>query len=63
MIGSDRKNFPFIFSTNLEIAKMPKTFGGLIGFVLTALVTVAVGLWIINRVAVLSDIVYGRKAA
>jgi hypothetical protein len=42
---------------------MPKTFGGLIGFVLTALVTVAVGLWIINRVAVLSDIVYGRKAA
>jgi hypothetical protein len=42
---------------------MPRTFGGLLGFVVTAIVTVAVGMWIINRVGILSDIVYGKKAA
>lgn len=42
---------------------MPRTLGGLIGFVFTSILTVAVGLWIVNRVRILSDIVYGKKAA
>jgi hypothetical protein len=38
---------------------MPRTLGGLFGFVITAVVSVAIGLWIINRVAPLRNIVYG----
>jgi len=42
---------------------MPKTLGGLVGFIVSSVVAVAVGLWVINRVGILSDIVYGKKAA
>ncbi len=43
---------------------MPKTFSGLLGFAITAVVTVVIGTWIINRVDFLASIVYGgRKAA
>lgn len=42
---------------------MPKSFGGLVGFVVTAVLTVVVGLYIVNRVAFLNSAVYGRKAA
>lgn len=42
---------------------MPKTFGGLIAFAFTAVLTVMVGLWIVNRVKFLGDIAYGKKAA
>jgi hypothetical protein len=40
---------------------MPKTFGGIIGFVIASLITVAVGLFIINRVAPLKRIVGGGE--
>jgi hypothetical protein len=42
---------------------MPTTMRGLLGFVVTAILTVIVGLWIINRVSFLNTIVYGKKAA
>lgn len=42
---------------------MPKTLGGLFGLVLTSVITVAIGLYIINRVTVVRNIVYGQKAA
>jgi hypothetical protein len=41
---------------------MPKSFGGLIGFVITSIITVAVGVYIINRVGMLRNIVYGKAA-
>lgn len=42
---------------------MPKTAGGLIAFVVMAVVATGVGLFIINRVGILSKVVYGQKAA
>jgi hypothetical protein len=42
---------------------MPKTFGGLVGFVFMAVLTVGVGIFIINRVSFLSRIVYGTQKA
>ena len=42
---------------------MPKTFGGLVGFVMVSVLTVAVGLFIINRVGFISRIVYGAQKA
>lgn len=42
---------------------MPTTLRGLFGFALTAVLTVIVGLWIVNRVSVLNTLVYGKKAA
>lgn len=41
---------------------MPRTLGGLFGFVLMAVITVGVGIWIIQRVGFLSQIVYGKAA-
>lgn len=41
---------------------MPRTLGGLFGFALMAVVTVALGLFIINRVAPLRNVVYGKAA-
>jgi hypothetical protein len=41
---------------------MPKTAGGLIGFVVTAVITVVIGLWIVNRVTFLQTVV-AKKAA
>lgn len=42
---------------------MPKSFGGIVGWVISAIVIVAVGTAIIYRVAFLRNIVYGAKAA
>jgi hypothetical protein len=42
---------------------MPRTLGGLVGFVITAILTVVVGLYIVNRVGILQNVVYGKKAA
>lgn len=42
---------------------MPKTFSGLIGFAITSVLTVIVGMWIVNRVDFLAGLVYGKKAA
>lgn len=42
---------------------MPKTFGGLIGFVMVAVLTVAIGLFVIQRVGFLNRIVYGAQKA
>lgn len=42
---------------------MPKSFGGLIGFTITAVFTVVVGLWIVNRVGFLNKVVYGTAKA
>lgn len=42
---------------------MPRTLGGLFGFVLTAIITVAVGMFIINRVAFARNIVFGAQKA
>jgi hypothetical protein len=42
---------------------MPKTLGGLFGFALTAVLTVAVGMYIINRVAPIRNFINGQKAA
>lgn len=42
---------------------MPKTLGGLVGFLFTAVLTVAVGMFIINKVAPLRNLVSGQKAA
>lgn len=42
---------------------MPRTIGGLVGFLFTAVVTVIVGLWIVNRVAPLRAFINGQKAA
>lgn len=41
---------------------MPRTLGGLVGFVVTAVISVAIGLAIINRVAPLRQIVFGKAA-
>jgi len=41
---------------------MPRTLGGLFGFVLMAVITVGVGIWIIQRVGFLQQIVYGKAA-
>ncbi len=41
---------------------MPRTLGGLVGFAVSAVVMVGVGLFIINRVGILSRIVYGKAA-
>lgn len=38
---------------------MPKSLGGLVGFVAVAVFTVVIGLWIVNRVSFLNAIVYG----
>lgn len=40
----------------------PKSLGGLIGLAVTAVLTVSIGLFIINRVGFLSRIVYGKAA-
>ncbi len=42
---------------------MPKTFGGIVGFVVLSVVTVGVGLFVINRVGFLARLVYGNKPA
>jgi hypothetical protein len=42
---------------------MPRTLGGLVGFIVTAALTVFVGLWIINRVPPLRAIINGQKVA
>lgn len=42
---------------------MPRTLGGLFGFMFTAILTVAVGMWLINRIPPLRAIVNGSKAA
>lgn len=41
---------------------MPKSFGGIIGWVISAILIVAVGTAIIYRVQVLRNIVYGKAA-
>lgn len=40
---------------------MPRTLGGLIGFVVTAVVSVFIGLWIINRVPALQMLLGGGR--
>lgn len=42
---------------------MPKTLGGLFGFALTSILTVAVGMWLINRIPPIRNIINGQKAA
>lgn len=42
---------------------MPRTLGGLFGFLITAVLTVAVGMYIVNRVAPLRALINGQKAA
>lgn len=42
---------------------MPKTLGGLFGFALTSIITVAVGMWLINRIAPLRNLINGQKVA
>ena len=42
---------------------MPKTLGGLFTFAIMSVVTVVVGLWIVNRVPFISNLIAGRKAA
>ena len=41
---------------------MPRTLGGIVGFAVSAVLMVGVGLFIINRVGFLSKIVYGKAA-
>lgn len=41
---------------------MPKSFGGLVGFAISAVVTVIVGTWLINRIPPLAAFVYGKAA-
>lgn len=36
--------------------QMPKSFGGLIGFVLVSVITVVIGLWVVNRVSFLKNV-------
>lgn len=42
---------------------MPRTLPGLIGFLFVSVLTVGVGLYVINRVGVLRNIVYGTQKA
>lgn len=42
---------------------MPKSFGGLIGFVVAAVLSVVVGLWVVNRVQFLQNLIGPSKAA
>lgn len=42
---------------------MPRTLGGIVGMIVMSVVTVAIGLFVINRVGFISNIVYGKKAA
>jgi len=41
---------------------MPRTVGGLVGFVVVAVLTVGIGLFVINRVGFLANLVYGKAA-
>lgn len=41
---------------------MPRTLSGLVGFAVSAVLMVGVGLYIINRVGFLSKVVYGKAA-
>jgi len=41
-------------------SRMPRTMGGLIGFILTALISTMVALWIINRLPALQMIIAQR---
>lgn len=41
---------------------MPRTLGGIVGFAVSAVLMVGVGLFIINRVGFLSRVVYGKAA-
>lgn len=41
---------------------MHKSVGGIIGYVVGAVVMVAVGIFIINRITFVRDIVYGKAA-
>lgn len=41
---------------------MPKSFGGLLGWVVSAILIVAVGTAIIYRINVLRNLVYGKAA-
>lgn len=42
---------------------MPRTAGGLVAFVITAIITVVVGLWVVNRIGFLQTIVAKKAAA
>lgn len=42
---------------------MPKTLGGLFAFAITSILTVAVGMWLINRIPPLRNFLNGQKAA
>lgn len=42
---------------------MPKSLGGLFAFVLASVIATLVGVYIINRVGVLSRVAYGNKQA
>lgn len=42
---------------------MPRTLGGLFGFVLMSVLATAVGLYVINRVAPIRNLINGQKAA
>jgi hypothetical protein len=41
-------------------ADMPKSFGGIVGWLVSTVVVVVVGLWIVNRVAFLKNITGGN---
>lgn len=47
----------------LELQKMPKTFQGLLSFAIMSVVSVVIGLWVVNRVPFLSQLIAGRRAA
>lgn len=41
---------------------MPKSFGGIIGFVAAAVISVVVGLWVVNRVSFLQNLIAAKAA-
>lgn len=41
---------------------LPRTAGGLIGWLITTVIMVAVGIYIIQRVGFISRLVYGKAA-
>ncbi len=61
-MGAHEFGCALIFNSQKEEQKMPKTFGGIVGFVVMAVLTVMVGLIVINRVGFLSNLAY-KKAA
>lgn len=49
-----------VFNSDKGFALMPKSLGGIVGWLVSTVVVVVVGLWIVNRVAFLKTLTGGN---